>query len=322
MDKKVELIATGGVEQLRIAECAPLQPGRGEVRIRQHAAGVNYIDIYQRTGLYTLPLPAVLGVEGAGVIEAVGENVTDLHIGDRIAYAGIPGGYASTRLLPNWRAIRLPDEIDTKIAAGAFLRGLTANMLLTRTYQADSKTVLVVHAAAGGLGTILVRWAKALGCTVIGTAGSAQKAEIARANGADHVIVGRDADIIAEVKALTDGKGADYVVDGIGGDMLAKSLCCARTFGTVASIGQAAGPILAVPVEDLGPIRSLSLARPSVMAYAAEQETYSEAARHVIDAIRRGIIPDAAHHYALADAAKAQTDLENGRTTGGITLLM
>lgn len=322
MDRKIELIGTGGVEQLRIAECVPQEPGAQEVRIRQHAAGVNYIDIYQRTGLYALPLPAVLGVEGAGVVEAVGEDVTGLHAGDRIAYAGIPGGYAATRLLPAWRAVRLPDDIGTGVAAGAFLRGLTAHMLLTRTCPAGEGTVVLVHAAAGGLGTILVRWARALGCTVIGTAGSEHKAEIARANGADHVIVGRGADVVAETGKLTGGKGCDFVIDGIGSDMLAKSLGCAGKFAVVASIGQAAGPIPALSVEDLGPIRSLSLARPSVMAYAAEPETYRVAAQAVIEAIRQGIIQDAGSQYALTDAATAQCDLESGRTTGHARLLM
>lgn len=322
MDKKVELIAAGGVEQLKVVDWPSQDPSRDEIRIRQDAAGVNYIDIYQRTGLYPLPLPAVLGVEGAGIVEAVGADVTHVRVGDRIVYAGIPGGYASARLLPAWRAIKLPSDINTKTAASAFLRGLTAHMLLTRTFQAEGGEVLLIHAAAGGLGTILVRWAKALGCTVIGTAGSPQKADIARASGADHIIIGRNADVAAEVGRLTDGRGVDYVIDGIGGDMLRQSLACARKFGVVASVGQAAGPIPMISVEELGPIRSLSLARPSVMAYAAEQEIYGVATQSVIEAIRQGIIPDPSNEYPLTDAARAQSDLEGGKTTGGITLIM
>jgi len=322
MDKKVELVAAGGVEQFRVVECMPEPPGRHEIRVRQQAAGVNYLDIYHRSGLYSLPLPAVLGVEGAGVVEAVGDEVSQVCVGDRIVYAGIAGGYASTRLLPAWRAIKLPQDIEPKVVAGVFLRGLTAQMLLNRTVKAENGMVLLVHAAAGGLGTSLVRWAKALGCTVIGTVGTPQKADIARSNGVDHVIVGRDADLVAEVRAVTGGNGVDYVIDGIGGDMLKKSLACARKFGTVASIGQSAGPIPPVAVEDLGPIRSLSLARPSVMAYAADPQAYAVAARDVIRAVHDGIIQDVGQDYDLTDVARAHVDLENGRTTGRIRLLM
>lgn len=321
MDRKIELIAPGGVENLRVSRCAPEHPEAGELRIRHEGIGINFIDIYQRTGLYPLPLPAVLGVEGAGTVEAIGSEVSGFHIGDRIAYAGIPGGYASTRRLPAWRAIKLPDDISTRIAAGSFLRGLTVHMLLTRTYRAERGTTLLIHAAAGGLGGTLTRWAKHLGCIVIGTVGSAEKARIAHTNGADHVIVGRDADIVEEVSRLTNTKGVDFAIDGIGGDMLRKTLGCVRRFGVVASVGQAAGPIPAIPVEELGPARSLSLARPSVMAYAAEQETYGAAAHAVLTAIRQGIISSASHDYPLTEAAQAQYDLETGKTTGSILLL-
>lgn len=321
MDKKVELIATGDVDKFKVADCVPQQPRDGELRIRHEAIGVNFIDIYQRIGLYPLPLPAVLGVEGAGIVEAVGAEVSDVHVGDRVAYAGIPGAYAATRLLPAWRAIRLPDDISTKTAAASFLRGLTAHMLLTRIYPVGSETTLLVHAAAGGLGAILTRWAKHLGSTVIGTAGSQEKADMARANGADHVIVGRDADVVSEVGRLTEGKGVDFAIDGIGGEMMSKTFGCVRRFGVVASVGQAAGPIPPISVEELGPIRSLTLARPSVMAYAAEQETYRLAAPAVITAIRQGIIQDTGSEYALTEAARAQSDLESGKTTGTLVLV-
>ncbi len=321
MDIKVELMATGGVDQFRIVNCPVQEPGPLEVRIRHHGIGVNFIDIYQRIGLYSLPMPAVVGVEGAGIIEAVGTSVEDLHAGDRIAYAGIPGAYATTRLLPAWRAIKLPEDVDLKLAAASFLRGMTVHMLLQRTYPVQRGTVLLVHAAAGGLGTILTRWAKQLGCTVIGTAGSPEKAEIASANGADYVIVGRDADIVAEVSQLTSGRGVDFAIDGIGGEVLRKTFECVRRFGMIASIGQAAGPIPAISVEDLGPVRSLSLARPSVMAYAAEQHTYRLAASAVVDAIGKGIIRDAPFAYPLAEAAKVHRALEAGETTGSLVLV-
>lgn len=321
MDIKIELVAAGGVDQLRVVDCATQESGPLDVRIRHHAIGVNFIDIYQRMGLYPMPMPAVLGVEGAGIVEAVGASVEGLQVGDRVAYAGTPGAYAATRLLPAWRAIKLPDDVDLKLAAASFLRGLTAHMLLTRTFPVQRGTSLLVHAAAGGLGTTLTRWAKQLGCTVIGTAGSPEKAAIARASGADHVIVGRNADFVAEVGRLTDGRGVDFAIDGIGGDVLRQTLGCVRRFGVVASIGQAAGSISPISVEELGPVRSLSLARPSVMAYAAEQATYRLAASAVIEAIRQGLVPSDPSTFPLAEATQAQTALETGKTIGSLVLV-
>ena len=321
MNVKVELVAVGGVDQLRVVECPVQEPGPQEVRLRHQGIGVNFIDIYLRTGLYPLPLPGVLGVEGAGVIEAVGSSVEGLRVGDRVAYAGIPGAYATTRLLPAWRAIKLPQTVDTQTAAASFLRGLTIHMLMTRTFPVQRGTTLLVHAAAGGLGSSLTRWAKRLACTVIGTAGSPEKADLARAAGADHVIVGRNADVVAEVGKLTDGRGVDFAIDGIGGDMLRKTFGCVRRFGTIASIGQAAGAIPPISAEDLGPVRSLSLARPSVMAYAAEQDTYRIATATVIDVISNGIVAQGSHQYAVTEAAQAQHALETGKTTGSLVLV-
>lgn len=321
MDVKVELASVGGVDQLRVVECPVQEPGENELRVRHQGIGVNFIDIYLRTGLYPLPLPAVLGVEGAGVVEAVGALVEGVSVGDRIAYAGIPGAYAATRLLPAWRAVKLPQAVEVETAAASFLRGLTIHMLLMRTLRVVRGDVLLVHAAAGGLGSSLTRWAKRLGCTVIGTAGSPEKAAFARAAGADHVIVGRNADLVGEVSALTGGRGVDHAVDGIGGAMLGKTLVCVRRFGTVASIGQAAGAIPALSVEDIGPVRSLTLARPSVMAYAAEPETYRTAAAAVIEAIGQGLLPRPTHHYRLSDAAIAQRALETGETSGSVVLV-
>ncbi len=201
------------------------------------------------------------------------------------------------------------------------LRGLTAHMLLTRTYQVNAGSTILIHAAAGGLGALLVRWTKHLGATVIGTAGSAEKAQIAKAYGADHVIVGRDADIVSEVAALTGGKGVDFAIDGIGGDMLLKTLACVRPFGTVASIGQAAGPIAPIGVEELGPRRSLSLARPSIMAYLADPHTYSVASAALIAMMQAGVVAEIGGEYPLAEAARAHADLEAGRTTGSLLLI-
>ncbi|PYF05416.1 NADPH:quinone reductase-like Zn-dependent oxidoreductase [Rhodopseudomonas faecalis] len=318
----VRMIAIGGAENLEVAQLPSEQPAAGMVRVRHLAVGVNFIDIYHRTGLYPLSLPAILGVEAAGMIEAVGEGVTGFAIGDRVAYAGGPvGAYATARSLPVSRLIKLPEDLEFHIAAASMLKGLTAHMLLTRTYTVERGTTLLIHGAAGGLGSILVRWAKHLGATVIGTAGSAAKADIARSYGADHVIVGRDADLVSEVGSLTHGVGVDFAIDGIGGDTLLKSLACTRRFGTVASIGQAAGPIPPLALEDIGPIRSLSLARPSVMAYAADLPTYRQAAAALLEMMHKGVSAEIGRKYPLADAAQAQSDLEAGRTTGSLLLI-
>ena len=322
MDRKIQIARPGGIDQLRMSAEAPATPGPGQVRVRHEAIGVSFIDIYHRTGLYPLPLPATLGVEGAGVVEAVGPGVTRLSPGDRVAYAGAPvGAYASTRLLPEARAIALPDDIPAQAAAASMLRGITAHMLLTRTFPVGPGTTVLIHAAAGGTGALLSRWARHLGATVIGTTSSQEKAGLARQAGADHVIVGRDADLVGEVRNLTDGRGVDVAYDGIGGGMLARTLACVRPFGTVASIGQAAGPIPPLDLEDLGPRRSLSLARPSFMAYAAVLPTYQAAAAAVMDMLRQGISGTLGGAYALEDVAQAHADLEAGRSTGSMLLV-
>jgi NADPH2:quinone reductase len=238
-----------------------------------------------------------------------------------VAYAGVPGAYATTRLLPARRAIKLSPAIAPELAAATLLRGLTVHMLLTRTFPVRGGETLLVHAAAGGLGGSVTRWAKRLGCTVIGTVGSEQKAAIARAAGADHVIVGRDADFVGEVAAITDGAGVDFAVDGIGGAVLSKTLACVRRFGTVASMGQTAGAIPPLALDELGPARSLSLARPSVMAYSAEPETYTAACEAVLSALSEGVLPGTFSRYKLEDVAQAHRDLELGATTGSLILV-
>jgi NADPH:quinone reductase len=322
MDIRITVSQPGGADCMQVEPCQPQEPGPGEIRLRHEAIGVNFLDIYHRSGLYPLAFPSVLGVEGAGVTEAVGPGVTCLKPGDRVAYAGGPlGAYASTRLLPEARAIRLPEDVSTRAAAASMLKGLTAHMLLTRTYPVGRGTAVLVHAAAGGLGGMLTRWAKHLGAVVIGTVSSEPKAELARANGADHLIVGRDADVPAAVASLTGGLGADYAIDGIGGGMLLKTLASVRKFGTVASIGQAAGPIPPVAVEALGPLRSLSLARPSVMAYSSEADTYPMAARAVLESIRAGLVSSIGGEYSLAEAAATHAELEAGRSAGSLLLI-
>lgn len=317
----IRLKAPGGAEQLELVRTELPPPAAGEIRLRQTAIGVNFIDIYQRLGLYALPEAKVPGVEGVGVISAVDADVRGFKVGDRIAYAGAPvGAYASERNLPAWRAVRLPDTLTDEVVASSFVKGITAHMLLNRTYPVARGTVLLVHSAAGGLGQLLTRWASHLGATVIGTVGSDAKAEIARQAGARHVIVGRDADFAGIVGELTDRRGVDVAYDGVGGTTLAKTLACVRPFGVVASIGQAAGPIPPVDVGDLGPRRSLSLARPSVMAYLNETEAYHLAAKAVLAGTESGMLKVAGQSYPLSEAARAHADLEAGVTSGALFL--
>lgn len=322
MANVVRMTEPGGADRLEMAEVALPEPGPAEIRVRQTAIGVNFIDIYHRTGLYPLPLPAVLGVEGAGVVAAIGPAVSTVAVGDRIAYAGAPvGAYASERLLPAARAIKLPPAIADAVAAAALAKGITAHMLLTRVYPVGRGSSILVLGAAGGVGTLLATWAKRLGAMVIGAVGSEAKADIARAAGADHVVVGRDADLVGAVARLTDGRGVDVAYDGVGGPGLLKTLECVRPFGVVASTGQAGGPIPPIPVEALGPRRALSLARPSVMAYMSDTDAYRAAADAVLAQLEAGLASAAGRRYALADAAHAHADLESGRTTGSVLLI-
>ncbi len=307
MTRVVRLRKPGGIDELEVVDVELSQPGMGEILIRQTAIGVNFLDIYHRTGVYSLPaLPAVLGVEGAGSVTAVGPDVTTLKIGDRIAYAGAPVGGAA---------------ISDETAATALLKGLTAHMLLTRTYVVGRGTTVLMHAAAGGLGSLLTKWATRLGAEVIGTVSSESKAAIARASGADHVIVGRDTDFARDVLRLTNGRGVDVAYDGIGGATLRKTFTCVRRFGTIASIGQPAGPIPPLDVNELGPMRALTLARPSVMAYSSEPESYQRGAADLFAMLQTGVEPTIGRRYPLEQAAQAHADLEAGRTTGSMFLV-
>ena len=318
----IRLRAPGGADQLECAtiELPQLQPD--QIRIRHTAIGVNFIDIYQRMGLYPLPPAGIPGVEAAGVVTAVGADVASPEVGDRVVYAGAPvGAYTSERNLPAWRAVSLPPSIADDVAASVFVKGITAHMLLTRVYPVSADTRALIHSAAGGLGQLMTRWARHLGATVIGTVGSEVKAAIARDAGAHHVIVGRDADFGSAVAELTLGRGVDVAYDGVGGATLAKTLQCVRPFGVIASTGQSAGAIPAVDVEDLGPRRSLVLARPSVMAYMNVKEDYRRAADAVLSAVQEGILRSAGKSYRLSEAAQAHADLEGGRTSGSLYLV-
>ena len=321
MAEIVRLRAPGGLEQLELTQAELPPPAPGEIRLRQTAIGVNFIDIYQRTGLYPLPPAAIPGVEAVGVVAAIGADVTALSVGDRVAYAGAPvGAYASERNLPAWRAVKLPDGLPDEAVASSFVKAITAHMLLRRIFPVRSGTTVLVHAAAGGLGQLLTRWAVQLGARVVGTVGSQAKAAIARAAGAHEVIVGRDADLVQAVADLTDGRGVDVAYDGIGGTTLRKTIACIRPFGMVASIGQAAGPIPPLDVEELGPRRSLMLARPSVMAYMNDAAEYRAAADAVLAALANGELEAKGTAYRLRDVAHAHSDLEAGRSSGALYL--
>ena len=322
MAEIIRLRAPGGAEQLELVRVDLPSPGPGEVRIRQTAIGVNFIDIYQRLGLYALTPQSIPGVEAVGVATEVGSDVPELRAGDRIAYAGAPvGAYASERNLPAWRATKLPDALSDAEVACAFVKGITAHMLLNLVYPVRAGTTMLVHSAAGGLGQVLTRWASRGGATVIGTVGSDAKTAIARAAGARHVIVGREADFASEVSGLTDRRGVDIAYDGVGGATLAKTLACVRPFGVVASIGQSAGAIPKLDVDDLGPRRSLTLSRPSVMAYMNDAEAYRTAAAAVLAALTDGDIEGRGTAYPLREAARAHADLEGGRSRGALYLV-
>ena len=313
MSYAIQFAQTGEADVLQKVNVELEDPGADQIRIRHSAIGLNFVDVYHRQGIYPLPLPAVPGVEGAGVVEAVGEYVTNVKVGDRVAYAGVVGAYAETRLLPAWRAVKLPDSLDFDLAGSTLLRGLTAFMLLHKVYPVSAGMVILVHAAAGGLGTILVRWAKSLGAEVIGTVSSLEKAQLARQAGADHVIVGRDVDLALEVEKLTGGQGVHLAIDGIGGATLAKTIASVRPFGMTANIGQVAGAPPAVPLSAL---RSNAFSRPSVMAFTANEAAYRPAVMAVLEKMEAGVLDTPSRTYELTDAVAGHRDLEAGMITG------
>jgi len=316
----VQMERAGGPEVLRLVDAPVAAPGPGEARVRQSAVGVNFVDIYFRAGLYPVPqFPAVLGVEAAGVVEAVGDGVTDVGPGDRVVYGGLPvGGYAEIRNLPAARLLKLPEAISPRLAAAALLRGLTAHMLLYRVFSLQAGQTVLIHAAAGGVGLILTQWAKRLGAVTIGTVGSEEKATLAKAHGLDHAICYRQTDFVAAVRDLTGGLGVDFAVDGIGGATLAQTVTALRPFGVVASIGQAGGMI---PPLDVHSLKCVSLARPSVLAYVSDLKTYREAAAALFGVLADGLHVEIGSEFPLSEAAKAHMALEAGKTTGSVLLI-
>jgi NADPH2:quinone reductase len=323
MPHAIRIHAHGGPEVLQWEAIEPLAPGPGEVLIRQTAIGLNFIDVYERTGLYPGALPLVLGREGAGVVEAVGPKVRGVTAGERVAYVSAqPGSYAQERVMPADRLVRIPDGVSDRLAAAAMLKGLTAQFLLRRTYKLRRGDAVVIHAAAGGVGLIASQWARELGATVIGVVGSDAKAAVAREHGCHHVIVlGRD-DLAARVRELTGGAGAHVVYDSVGKDTFFASLDSLRPLGMMVTYGNASGPVPPVAPLELARRGSLFLTRPTLFHYIARRAELERGARELFDVIGRGVVRiEIGQTFALQDAAQAHRDLEARRTIGSTVLI-
>ncbi|MBI5591030.1 MAG: quinone oxidoreductase [Deltaproteobacteria bacterium] len=322
MNKAIRFNEFGGPEVLRWMDADIPEPGPGEVRIRHHAIGVNFLDVYQRTGLYQVPLPTTAGNEGAGVVEAVGEGVTSLKAGDRVAYAGRIGAYCEARVIPADRLCLLPDGVSFEQAAAMMLKGLTVQYLIRRTYRVQAGDTVVFHAAAGGVGTIACQWLKALGATVIGTAGSVEKCELALGNGADFCINYRSENIVERVREITKGEGVPVVYDSVGKDTFESSLKCLRPYGLLVSFGNASGPVPPVDLGILTQLGSLYVTRPSLLTYTAKPADLTAMAAELFDAVKSGNVRiDIKQRYRLKDADKAHRDLEARKTIGSSILL-
>lgn len=317
--------AYGDPSVLRLTDVDLPEPAPGEIQLQHEAIGVNYIDIYHRKGVFgaPLPLPSGLGMEGVGIVTALGAGVNTFAVGDRVAYVGgPPNAYSQARNLPAGRALAVPDALSSKMVAALIFKGLTVEYLIHRCRNFVQGDTVLWHAAAGGVGSIACQWLSSKGITVIGTVGSTEKVEIARANGCNHVINYRDEDFEARVKEITNGRGVDMVYDAVGADTFAKSLNCLRPRGTMVSFGEASGPVDPFPVSSLGAKGSLFLTRPSIAHYTADRGEYETAAKNLFAAIQDGIVraPDITT-YALSEAAQAQADMEARRTTGSVILL-
>jgi NADPH2:quinone reductase len=323
MTMAIRIHATGGPEVLRWEEAPVGSPGRGEARVRHTAVGVNFIDTYHRTGLYPLELPATVGMEGAGVVVAVGAGVAEVTVGQRVAYAGgAPGAYAEERLIPAHRLVPLPDDVSDVQAAAMMLKGLTAHYLLRRTYPVKGGDTILLHAAAGGVGLIACQWAKHLGATVIGTVGSDEKAAVASAHGCDHAIVYAREDFVARVRELTGGRGVPVVYDSVGRSTWEGSLDCLAPLGLMVSYGNASGPVPPFAPGILAAKGSLFLTRPTLMTYTARREDLLAAAAELFTVVRSGAVRvEVTGRLPLAEAAEAHRALESRRTTGSIVLL-
>lgn len=321
MPHAIRVHQVGGPEVLRWEETEVGEPGPGQVRIRQEAAGLNFIDVYHRTGLYQQPLPFTPGVEGAGIVEAVGPDVTDVTVGNRVAYAGPIGGYCEERLIDAARLMKLPDKISSVQAAGMMLRGMTAHMLLRSVHRVQAGETILVHAAAGGVGLIMCQWARALGARVIGTVGSDEKAELVRAHGCDHAIVYTRQDFVAEVGRITNGEKLPVVYDGVGRDTFMKSLDCLHRRAIMVSFGNSSGPVDPFPATLLAQKGSLFLTRPTLFDYIVKRDELEQAANDLFKVVTNGTVKiEVKQRFALKDAGEAHRALEARKTTGSTIL--
>ena len=323
MPHAIRFHATGGPEVLQWEEVAVGDPGPGQARVRHTAIGLNYIDTYHRGGLYKLALPSGLGTEAAGVVEAIGSDVTEVAKGDRVAYCGGPlGAYSEVRVMPAERLVKLPDGVSDRVAATLMLKGLTVQYLFRQTYPLNGGETILFHAAAGGIGLIACQWARALGVTMIGTVGSDAKAELAKAHGCAHTIVYTRENFVDRVKEITGGKGVPVVYDSVGKDTFPASLDCLAPRGLFVSFGSSSGPIAAFNLGMLGPKGSLYATRPTLFTYAAKRADLLSMADEMFALVRDGkIAADARQTFALKDAAEAHRALESRATTGATLLI-
>ena len=312
----------GGPEAMQYEQVEVAAPGQGQVKLKQHAIGVNYIDVYLRTGLYPQPAhPFIPGMEGAGEVIAIGAGVTDLKVGDRVAYAGPPGGYSTERLMPADRVVKIPDGIEYKTAAAMMLQGMTVRYLIRKTYKVDKSTTLLWHAAAGGVGLIACQWLKHIGATMIATAGGPEKCKMALEAGATHCIDYKKESFVERVKEITGAKLCDVVYDSIGKDTFPASLDCVKPLGLFVTFGNASGSIDAINPTILSAKGSIYMTRPSLGNYIATRADLVETANDLFDVVKKGIVKiNVNHTYALKDAAQAHKDLEGRKTTGSIVL--
>jgi len=323
MTRAIVIHEFGGPEVLKWEEVQVGDPGPGEVRLRHTAVGLNYIDVYHRTGLYPLELPRPIGMEGAGVVEAVGSGVADFAAGDRVAYAAMPpGSYAEARLMPAHRLVKLPDAIDDRTAAAMMLQGMTVQYLVRRTYKVQPGDTVLWHAAAGGVGLIACQWLSSMGVTVIGTVGSDEKAAIAKAHGCTHAVNYRSENFVERVKEITGGQGVPVVYDSVGKDTWDGSLDCLAPFGLMVSFGNASGAVPPVNLGVLAPKGSLYVTRPTLMTYTAKREDLVASAAELFQMVGSGKVKiEVNQTYPLAETAQAHRDLEARKTTGSTVLL-
>ncbi len=322
MAKAVRYHKQGGPEVLQVDDIQVGDPGQGQVRIRHTAIGVNFVDTYQRSGLYPMQLPQVAGNEGAGVVEAVGAGVTDLKTGDRVAYTGLPGSYCDQRLVPADRMVKLPQGISDEQAASMMLKGLTVHYLIHTTYPVKKGETVLWHAAAGGVGLIACQWLKALGVVTIGTAGSEEKTALAKAHGAEHVINYSTEKFVDRVKAITGGKGVPVVYDGVGKATWEGTLDCLSPRGLIVSFGNASGPVAPVNLGILSTKGSLYVTRPTLATHIASRADLVERSNSLFEIVKSGKVKiETTKKYKLADAQQAHRDLEGRKTTGSVVLI-